>query len=328
MRRREFLGVLGGAAAAWPRVVGAQQPKISRIGVLWHAGSPQEEEPYYSTLLKGFAELGYIDGRTIRLEHRFPNEMPDRFRQMGAELVSLNVDVVVAISGIAASYAKAATSTVPVVFALANDPVQLKLVDSLSRPGGNVTGLTNVMSDLTQRRLQVFQEVVPGMTRVAQLVNPAAPTARINIESIGNAAAALGLAVQTFEARSLAEFEPAFDKMVEAGIQGVFYGPGEGVQFQGRELLAKLALARRLPVCAHSREVFEAGALVSYAPDNIAIVRRAAVYVDKILKGAKPADLPVEGPTKFELLISQKVARALGISVPPTLLARADEVIE
>lgn len=306
----------------------AQVGKTPRIGVLWHAANPKEEGPYFSALLKGFSDLGYVDGRNVRFEHRFPNEIPERFQSMVAELVSLNVDVLVSVSGTASIPAKNATSTIPIVFVFVNDPVQSKLVNSLARPGGNATGLTNFQSDLTQRRLQVFKEVVPAMSRVAQLVNPNAPVARINIQSIREAAMTLGLTVQIFEARSPAELEPAFDAMTAAGMQGVTCGPGELIQFQARDVMAKLALARRLPLCAHNREVFEAGALLAYGADNVAIIRRTAVYVDKILKGEKPAEIPVEGPTKFELLISLKTAKALGIEVPPVMLGRADEVVE
>jgi putative ABC transport system substrate-binding protein len=323
--RRTFI-VLAGSTLVCSRSARAQ--KIPRVGVLWHAADPKEEEPYFSALLKGFSDLGYADGRNVTFEHRFPNEIPERFKSMAAELVASKVDVLVSISGTASVHAKNATLTVPIVFVFVNDPVQSKLVKSLARPGGNATGLTNFQSDITQRRLQIFKEVVPGMSRVAQLVNPDAPVARANIASIRDAAVKLGLTVQTFEARSIAELEMAFDAMVAAKMQGVTYGPGELIQFVGRDLMAKLALARRLPLSAHSREVFEAGALVAYGTDNVAIIRRAAVYVDKILKGEKPADIPVEGPTKFELLISLKVAKALGIEVPPVMLGRADEVVE
>jgi putative ABC transport system substrate-binding protein len=325
--RRRFIA-LAGSALAFPFAARAQVGKIPRIGVLWHAANPKEEEPYFSTLLKGFSDLGYAECRNISFEHRFPNELPERFKSMAEELVTSNVDVLVSVSGTASIYAKNATSTVPIVFVFVNDPVESKLVNSLARPGGNVTGLSNFQSDLTQRRLQVFKEVVPGMSRVAQLVNPNAPVARVNIESIKDAATKLGLHVQTFDARSLADLEPAFDAMAAADMQGVTYGPGELIQFQGRDLIAKLSVARRLPLCGHNREVFDAGALMAYGADNIAICRRAAVYVDKILKGEKPAEIPVEGPTKFELLISLKTAKALGIEVPPMMLGRADDVVE
>ena len=326
-KRRNFL-LFASVALCGSRIVEAQVTKAPRVGVLWHAGNAKEEEPYFSALVKAFNDLGYVDGRNIRLEHRFPNEIPERFKSMAQELVSLNVDVLISVGGTTSVYAKNATSTVPIVFVFVNDPLQSKLVNSLARPGGNATGLTNFQSDLTQRRLQIFKEVVPRMSRVAQLVNPSAPVARVNMESIRDAAAKLGLTIQTFEARSIADLEPAFDAIAAAGMHGVTYGPGELIQFQGRELMARLAVARRLPLCAHSKEVFEAGALMAYGADNVAIIRRAPVYVDRILKGAKPGDLPVEGPTKFELQINLKVAKALGIEVPRVMIARADEIIE
>ena len=325
--RRTFIA-LAGSALAWPHSARAQAKKMPRIGVLWHAADAKGEEPYFSSLLKGFSDLGYADGRNLSFDHKFPNEEPALFKRMAAELVTAKVDVLVSVSGTASVHAKNTTATVPIVFVFVNDPVQSKLVTSLSRPGGNTTGLTNFQADITQRRLQIFKEVVPGMSRIAQLVNPDAPVARVNIASIRDAAAKLGLTIQTFEARTVAELEPAFDAMVAAKMQGVTYGPGELIQFVGREAMAKLAIARRLPLSGHSKEVLDAGGLVAYGADNVAIIRPVAVYVDKILKGEKPADIPVEGPTKFELQINLKTARALGIEVPPVMLGRADEVVE
>lgn len=328
MRRREFIAGLS-AAAAWPVPTRAQQPgKTFTVGVLWHAASAEEEGPYFNGLVQGFADLGYTEGRNIRLEHRFPNEVPERFKSMAAELASSNVDVMMSVGGPASVHAKNASSTVPLVFLLVADPVGLKLVNSLAKPGGNVTGLASYASDVIGRRLQLFKEVVPGLSRIGQLINPNAPSSRPNAEEIRMAAEQLGLTVKTFEARSLADLSGTFDALKHAGMQGVTFGPNEGIPFQGRALIAKLAIEHRLGVCAISREIFEPGALMSYGTDQVAICRRGAVYVDKIRNGAKPADLPVEGPTKFEFLINLKTAKAIGVEVPAVVLARADEVIE
>jgi len=328
MRRREFITLLGGAVA-WPLAARAQQQgRVPRIGVLWHAANAEEEGPLFTGLVEGFKKLGYVDGRNIVLEHRFPNEIPERFKSMAVELVSLNVDVLVSVGGTAPIYAKDASSMVPIVFVLVTDPIGSKLIDSFSRPGGNVTGLSTFTSDIIEKRLQLFTEVFPGLSRVAQLVNPDAPVARRNVESIRAAAEKLRLTIQTFEARTMDELKPAFDAMKVAAMQGVTSGPGEGLPFSGREAIAKLALSNKLALCALSKETFEPGALMSYAPDQIAICRRAAIYVDKILKGARPSEIPVEGPTKFEFLINLKTAKALGIDVPSIMISRADEVIE
>jgi putative tryptophan/tyrosine transport system substrate-binding protein len=328
MRRRDFIKCIGGAAAGWPLAAPAQQVgKIPTIGVLWHAANAEEEGAYFKGLLEGFRNLGFIEGQNIRFEHRFPNETPELFMRMAAELVSLNVDVLMASGNNAPPYAKKATNKIPVVFFIVADPVGLKLVDSYPRPGGNVTGFSTYSTDAVGRRLQILKEAIPGLARIALLVNPSFPGSLANVEMSRTAAAKLELAVQTFEVRPGEVLEPAFDGMSRMGMQAVTVY-SDGMAFAGRNLIAKLALAHRMALCAYSRETFEPGALMSYGTDQIAICRRAATYVEKILKGAKPGDLPVEGPTKFEFLINLKTAKALGLTVPPTLLARADEVIE
>jgi putative ABC transport system substrate-binding protein len=328
MRRRKFITLLGGAAAAWPFAArGQQKEKIPRVGVLWHAASAEEEGPYFRGLIEGLRNLGYIDGRNIILEHRFPNETPDRFRSMAAELVSLKVDVLVGVGSQTAPYVKNATTTIPIIFVFSPDPVGTKLVASLARPGGNATGLTNFAADLIGKRLQFLKLAIPDLSRVALLVNPNTQVARLYIDVTQAAAAKLDLINHTFEARTRDELEQAFDRMAQSGMQAVTIN-SEGVAFQHKEFIAKLAVARRLPLFVWSRETLEAGALMSYGPDQVAMCRRAAVFVDKILKGANPAELPVEEPTKVEFLINLKTAKALGISIPYGLLATADEVIE
>jgi putative tryptophan/tyrosine transport system substrate-binding protein len=328
MRRREFIAVLGGAVAAWPLAARAQQrDKIPRVGVLWHAGSAEEEGPNFNALVEGFNALGYVDQNNIRLEHRFPNEVPDRFRSMAAELVASKVDVLVGVGTATAPYAKNATTTIPVVLTVAPDPVAAKLVDSFARPGGNVTALTYFAGELAGKRLQLLKDSIPGLSRVGLLVNPNALITRPYIEDSQVAAAKLGLTLHVFEARSVDELEPAFDKMAAAGMQAVAIMT-DSLFFQGRAIIPKLALERRLPTCAFSRETLEPGALMSYGPDILTVLRHTAIYVDKILKGAKPGELPVEQPTKFQLFFNLKTAKALGIELPAALLTNADELIE
>jgi len=328
VERREFIA-LAASVLVWSRAVRAQPVKtISTVGVLWHAASAEEEGSYLKGLIEGFRALGYVEGRNIRFEHRFPNEMPERFKSMAAELVSLNVDVLVSVGNAAAHYVKAATSTVPIIFVLVSDPVESKLVDSFARPGGNATGLSTMAPDLHAKRLQLIKEMIPKLSRVAQLVNPNAQNAHLNVEATRAAATVLGLAIQTFEARTLEELEPAFDAIARAGIRAVIVSQGEGLPFSGREIISKLALARRLALCTFSKETFEPGALMSYGTDQISICRRAAVYADKILKGDKPGQIPIERPIRFEFLINLKIAKMLDIKIPPSILVRADQLIE
>jgi putative tryptophan/tyrosine transport system substrate-binding protein len=330
MRRREFITLLGCGTVALPVMAHAQQRGKAppRVGVLWHAGSAEQEAIYLSAFQQGLKSLGYVDGQTIALEQRFPNEQPDRFASMAAELVALKVQVLVAVTPLAALAAQQATTTIPIVFILVPDPVERKLVNSLARPGGNITGLTHISIDLSAKRLELLKEAFPRATRVALLLNANdQPGTRRYISESKTAAAALGLDVHPMELRSVEDIEQVFDKIVEARLEIVAAVP-DGLMFQGRKLLAQSAMTRRLPLIVFSRETLLAGGLMSYGPDLLAIFRRAAAYVDKLLKGETPSDLPVEQPTKFEFLINLKVAKALGIELSPLLLSRADEVIE
>lgn len=318
--------LLGGAAASWPLAARAQPGKMPKVGYLWHAGSAKEEHPYYEAVIEGFAKLGYVSGRNIVLEHRFPDEKPQRFTSMAAELIAINPDVLMGGS-VASFYLHAATKTIPIIFMFVPDPIGLKLVKSLARPGGNATGLSNFGLDIAGKRVQLLKEIVPGLSRLAMLINSNQQSASMFVEVTRAAADRLGVTVEAFDARSREELDGAFNAMVKAGMQGIIPAQG-GTAFQWRFIVPKLAIGHRLPLCVFSRETFEGGALLSYGPDQIALCARSAVLADKILKGEKPGDIPVEQPTKFEFLINLKTAAALGLDVPLHLQQLADEVIE
>jgi putative ABC transport system substrate-binding protein len=326
--RRELMAALSGVAA-WSLAARAQQTvKVPRIGVLWHAGSEEEEAPYLRALRQGFTDLGYVEGRNIILENRFPAEIPERFVSLAAELAALNIDVFLAANRLDALAAQRATSTIPIVFVYVADPVGSKLVASLARPGGNLTGLSNFAADLTAKWVEMLKAMVPSASRLAIFVNPNDEvSAQRYIEESQAAAAKLGLRLQPVEIRMSGQLAPAFSKMHDEGIDGLVVSQ-DGLFYATRNDIAHLALTNHLPAIVYSRETVEAGALASYGPSVSAMFYRAAAYVDKILKGAKPADLPVEQPTKFEFIINLKIAKALGLEITPALLARADEVIE
>jgi putative tryptophan/tyrosine transport system substrate-binding protein len=271
MRRREFIAVVGGAAT-WPLVARAQQRgRVPRVGVLWHAGSAEEEAIYLGAFEQGLKSLGYVDGKTIILEHRFLNEQPERFVSLAAELVGLRVDVLVAVTRLGALAAQRATRAIPIVFLLVPDPIGTKLVNSLARPGGNITGLTNIAVELSAKRLAFFKEALPRVTRVALLVNATDRQGMQRyIDETKIAATSLGLDVQPIEVRSIEEFEQAFDKVIEGRSEGVLTVP-DGVFYQGRALAAQSAVKRRLPLMVFSRETLQAGGLMSYGPDYPAI---------------------------------------------------------
>jgi ABC-type uncharacterized transport system substrate-binding protein len=330
MRRRDVITVLGGTAtvpflrplAAYPQ----SNRKIPLVGYLWHAGSAEEEQPYYGAIVDGFTKLGYVEGRNIKLEHRFPNEKPDLFKRMAAELVALNPDVLMG-GAITTSYLRDSTPNIPIVFMFVPDPLGLKLVKSFAQPGGNVTGFVNFGRDLVGKRLQSLKDIVPNLSRVALLVNSEQPAARIYSEESRTVAADLGLSVQVFDVHASEALGSAFDDMLKANMQALITASG-GSLFVWKTEIAKMALNHKLPYCAFSKETFDVGALMSVGADQVQMCRDSVVYVDKILKGAKPADLPVQQPTKLQVRINLTVAKALGLIVPQSLFAVADEVIE
>ena len=328
IERRDFITLLG-TAAAWPLAARAQRSpnKIPVVGVLWHAGSAEEEDVYLSVLRKAFRDLGYIEGKNIQLEHRFPAENPDRFRTLARELVESKVDAIIAVSALGAIELKKLTSTVPIVFVVVADPVGLGLVESLARPGGNTTGLSLMTIDLSGKRLALLKEALPTLSRVALLVDPTDPFKQRSIKANQVAAEALGISIWPAEVAAPNDVEPVFAKIVQDRADGVVIGTGP-LLFNLRARIGASVMAHRLPALAYIAEEVPPGLLMSYGQDFPDYFRRAAAYIDKILNGAKPTDLPVEQPTQFKLLLNLKTAKALGITVPPSLLARADEVIE
>jgi putative ABC transport system substrate-binding protein len=330
MKRRGFMIFLGGVTSAplLKSFTAYSQParKIPLVGYLWHAGSAEEEQPYYGAIVDGFAQLGYVEGHTIKLEHRFPNEKPELFKSMAAELVALNPDVLMG-GAISSSYLKEATSTIPIVFMFVPDPIGLKLVKSFAQPGGNATGFVNFGRDLVGKRLQSLKEIVSNLARVALLVNSEQPAARVYIDESRRAAAELGLSIQVFDVHTSEALKAAFDEMAKANMQALITASG-GSLFVWRAAIAKLALDYRLPYCAFSKETFDAGALMAVGADQVQMCRDSTAYVDKILNGAKPGDLPVEQPTKLQFRLNLTVASRLGLTVPQSLFAAADEVVE
>src|SRR5262245_15304651 len=327
MRRRDFLRVLG-CAAAWPMAAHGQQRTAPVVGVLWHAGSAKEEGEYFTTFVQGVRDRGYVDGESIRLEHRYANEEYERFNNLAVELAAFKVDVLVAVTQPAALAAQKATKEIPIVFILAPDPIGSKLVSNLAKPGGNITGLSNMAIDVTAKRLQILRDALPALTRSALLVNSSDQLLmRRTIEIIESAARSLNVMIKTYEVRSPDDLDRVFPMIATDGNEAVLTGY-DAMFTNERKRLADLALSLRLPLITQSRPGAVAGAFMSYGTDSKTIFRRAGIYIDKILKGERPGDLPIEQPTQFELLINLKTAKALGISVPATLLASATQVIE
>jgi putative tryptophan/tyrosine transport system substrate-binding protein len=324
MRRREFITLLGGAAA-WPLAARAQPSgKLPGIGFLV-AGTPSSHGQLVVGFQQRLRDLGWIEGRNIIFEVRWAEGRSERYTEIAAEFVRLKVDVIVT-AGAAVLAAKQATSVIPIVFSAAADPVGAGLVASLARPGGNVTGLSLQNTDSIGKRLELLREVVAGLRRFALLGNVAYSATVLEMREIQATASALGLEVVAFEVRRAEDIAPAFEAL--KGPVEALYVCSDPLMFTNRIRINTLALVARLPAIYGFREMVEADGLMSYGPSFPDLYRRAANIADKILRGAKPADIPVEQPTKFDLIVNLLTARALRLTVPPTLLARADEVIE
>jgi putative tryptophan/tyrosine transport system substrate-binding protein len=327
MRRRAFIKLLGGAAAAWPLGARAQQPAMPVVGFL-NVASPQGYARPLAAFLKGLGETGYVDGRNVAIEYRWGEGHSDRLPAMAADLVHKQVAVIAATSTPAALAAKAATTTIPIVFETGSDPVQLGLVESLSRPGGNVTGVTQSNVEIAPKRLQLLHELVPTASVMALLVNPADLTlAETATKEMHAAARTLGLELHVLNASTERDFDAVFAKLIQLRAGGLVIGPDPFFISQS-EQLAALTVRHAVPAVFEFREFAVAGGLLSYGADVTDSYRLAGNYTGRVLKGEKPGDLPVQQATKVEMIINLKTAKALGINVPNTLIGRADEVIE
>jgi putative ABC transport system substrate-binding protein len=325
--RRKFVTLLGGALVAWPLVARAQQTRIWRIGLLETSSASAARRLLWEALRQRLRELGYLEGQNIAFELRFGDRKSDRLSASAAELVGLQVDVIVTSGTPAALAAKQATCTIPIIMAQLADPVGAGLVSSLRRPGGNITGLTTQDPDLIGKRLQLLLEVIPRDSHVGHLVDETNPGTVLIARGTQIAAHSVGVQLQYMPVRDPSDLDHAFSAMKEAGAAALIV-ESSSMLFAWRTRLAELALKNRLPTVFAQREYADAGGLMSYAADFKDLFRRTATLVDKILKGAKPADLPVEQPTKFELVINNKTAKAIGLTIPESFLLRADEVIE
>jgi putative ABC transport system substrate-binding protein len=326
MDRRTFIASMVGAVLAAPLAAEAQQAgKVYRVGLLWE--SPAVFPDAIEAFRQGLRDLGYVEGRTIAIEYRWAEGKPERMRELAEELVRLKVDVIIAPSSVYVGAAKRATTTIPIIFMSHADPIGSGHVASLARPGGNITGLSLMMTETSVKGLELFKEAVPGLARVAVVWDPATPSHEPALKAVEAAGPALGLRIQPVAVRSATEFDGAFSAIVRERAGGVLV-LSTPFFIAGAKRLAELAMTHKLPSLFGPRHHVESGGLMSYSPDRADQWRRGAIYVDKILKGAKPADLPVQQPTKFELVINLKTARALGLTVPPSLLQRADQVIQ
>jgi len=325
MRRREFITLLGGAVAAWSLGVRAQPTKQPTIGFLG-SGTLESQGQWVAAFSQRLRELGWIDGRNITIEYRWAEGSSDRAAELAAEFARVKVDVIITYATPIVLAAKQATGAIPIVFAVAADPLGTGLVATLARPGGNITGLSIEATDLGGKRLETLRDLIPGLHRLAIMANVGNTASVLEMREVESAAHTLGLDVKTIDIRQAENIAPAFEEL--KGHADALYVCIDTILFANRIRINTLALTARLPTMFTTREAVKAGGLLTYGPSFPELFRRSADYVDKILHGAKPEDLPVEQPTKFELIINLTTAKALGIDVPPSLLARANEVIE
>jgi putative ABC transport system substrate-binding protein len=323
--RREFIALLGGAAAGWPLAARAQQPaKLPTIGYMG-ATTPSAQSQWTAAFVQRLRELGWIEGRTIAVEYRWTGGRTERAAEIAAEFVRLKVDVIVT-SGPPVFAAKQATSVIPIVFATVADPLGSGLVASLARPGGNVTGLSLTSPELASKRLELLREVVPGLRRLAIMANADYPPAVRELDEVDTAAHPLGIETIALKIRQAADIAPAFEALNDRAE--ALYVVGEALTSANQVRINSFALAARLPTMLLNRARLETGGLMSYGPNFPSLYRRAGDFVDKILRGAKPADIPVEQPTKLDLVINLTTAKAIGLKIPEAFLLRADELIE
>jgi putative ABC transport system substrate-binding protein len=323
--RRTFLVGTGAVLLAAPLAAGAQQAKVPRVGLLGLGSA--ESSPLIEVLRQSLRERGWVEGQNIAFEDRSTVDRYSRLPDVAAELVRLKVDVIVAWGTTTALAARKATQTIPIVTTAGSDPVEMGLAASLARPGGNVTGLTESSRELVGKRIELLKETLPGLSRIAVLWNPESRTESLSLRDTEAAARSLGLRVRPAEVRRPEDLEKAFASMAHEHSEALFL-VGSNMFRVHRVRIVELAARHRLPATFSDRVFVEAGGLMSYGPDLKAIFSRLATYVDRILKGAKPGDLPIEQPTKFELVVNLKTAKALGLTIPPSLLGRADQVIE
>jgi ABC-type uncharacterized transport system substrate-binding protein len=327
LKRREFITLLGSAAAAWPLSARAQQPAIPVIGFL-NATSPDTYADRLRGFRQGLKDTGYVEGDSVAIMYRWAENQIDRLPELAADLVRRQVAVIAATSNFPAQAAKVATATIPIVFLVGEDPVKLSLVASLARPGGNLTGINFFAAELTAKRLELLRELVPAATRVAVLVNPANPTTtETTLRDVERAARAIGLQIEVLKASTSREINAAFATFVRERPDALFVGL-DPFLISRRVQLVQLTTLHKVPATYATRDCAEAGGLMSYGANIADAFRQVGAYVGRILKGGKPADLPVVQASKFELVINAETARMLGLTVPPTLLATADEVIE
>ena len=325
MKRRVFIMLLGGTLATWPLAARAQEGKVWRIGFLRYAAP---NAAHLGAFRRGLRDLGYVEGRNIIIEERYASGVYDRLPALTAELIASKPDVIVIDGTATAKVVQAATKSVPIVFTLAADPVVDGLAVSMSRPGGNFTGLTfSVGYELAGKRVDLLKEVVPSVSRVAVLANPANPTNAAYLASARNSSSTLGLQIQAFDVPVANELSNAFSTMMKWQADGLIT-LNDALFFSQRDLIAELAASYRIPAVYPESEFVRAGGLMAYGPSLSDLFQRSASYVDKILKGARPPDLPIEQPTKFELVFNLKSAKSLGLTIPESFLIRADEVIE